>query len=130
MTRLPSALFVVDIVKEGIAVKEAKRLGIPVFGLVDTNSNPNEVDFSIPANDDAAKSIEIIVAALCESIKEGFEERKIEKADANAAEAQEGNEDEAPRERKAKAKKERVAKEDEEAINAAVAGKFIKEDEE
>ncbi|OJU41934.1 MAG: 30S ribosomal protein S2 [Bacteroidales bacterium 45-6] len=129
MTRLPSALFVVDIVKEGIAVKEAKRLGIPVFGIVDTNSNPNDVDFAIPANDDAAKSIEIIIGSLCEAMKEGFEERKIEKADSNAAEAQE-DEDGTPRERKAKAKKERVAKEDEEAINAAVASKFIKEDEE
>lgn len=129
MTRLPSALFIVDIVKESIAVKEAKRLGIPVFGMVDTNSNPNDVDFAIPANDDAAKSIEIIISSLCEAMKEGFEERKIEKADSNAAEAQE-DEDGTPRERKAKAKKERVAKEDEVAINAAVASKFIKEDEE
>ncbi|MBP1617893.1 MAG: rpsB [Bacteroidetes bacterium] len=131
MTRLPSAIFVVDIVKEGIAVKEAKRLGIPVFGIVDTNSNPNDVDFSIPANDDASKSIEVILASLCEAIKDGFEERKIEKADASAAEAQEaGEDDETPRERKSKARKERVAKEDEQAINAAVASKFIKEDEE
>ncbi len=129
MTRLPSALFVVDIVKEHIAVKEAKRLGIPVFGMVDTNSNPNDVDFAIPANDDAAKSIEIILSTLCDAIKEGYEERKIEKADSNAAEAQDG-EEETPRERKSKAKKERVAKEDEAAINAAVASKFIKEDEE
>ena len=130
MTRLPSALFVVDIMKEGIAVKEAKRLGIPVFGMVDTNSNPNDVDFAIPANDDAAKSIEIIIASLCEAIKEGFEERKIEKADSNAAEAQEGEEGAAPRERKSRAKKERVAKDDEQAINAAIAGKFAKEEDE
>lgn len=130
MTRLPSALFIVDIVKEGIAVKEAKRLGIPVFGMVDTNSNPNDVDFAIPANDDAAKSIEIILSFLCESIKEGLEERKIEKADDKAAEAQEGDEENAtPRERRTRAKKERVAKEDEQAMNAAKASKFVKEEE-
>ncbi len=104
MTRLPSALFVVDIMKEHIAVKEAKRLGIPVFGLVDTNSNPNDVDFAIPANDDAAKSVELILSNLCESIKEGLEERKVEKADADAAEQQGG--EGAPRERKARAKKQ------------------------
>ncbi|WP_165021331.1 MULTISPECIES: 30S ribosomal protein S2 [unclassified Dysgonomonas] len=129
LTRLPSALFVVDIMKEHIAVREANRLGIPVFAMVDTNSDPSGIDFVIPANDDASKSIEIIISSLCDSIKEGLEERKIEKADSNAAESQ----DDAPkRERKARtgAKKERVAKEDEEAINAAVASKFAKEDEE
>ncbi len=129
LTRLPSALFVVDVLKEHIAIKEANRLGIPVFAMVDTNSNPVDVDFIIPANDDASKSIEIILGHLCDSIKEGLEERKVEKADANAAEDQ----DDAPRrERKPKtgAKKERVAKEDEAAINAAVASKFVKEDEE
>lgn len=127
LTRLPSALFVVDVLKEHIAIKEANRLGIPVFAMVDTNSNPDSIDFVIPANDDAAKSIETILGFLCESIKEGLEERKVEKADANAAEQQ----DEARKERKAKtgAKKERVAKEDEEAINAAVASKFAKEEE-
>jgi len=88
LTRLPSALFVVDVMKEHIAVAEANRLGIPVFGIVDTNSNPNNVDFVIPANDDATKSIEVILDAVCGAIKEGLEERKVEKADEEAAAAQ------------------------------------------
>lgn len=131
LTRLPSALFVVDVMKEHIAVREANRLGIPVFAMVDTNSNPDDIDFVIPANDDAAKSIELILGSLCDAIKEGLEERKIEKADSAAAEAQ--DEEGAPRrERKAKAgaKKPVVEKEDQEAINAAVARKFAKGDEE
>ncbi len=86
LTRLPSALFVVDVMKENIAVKEAIRLGIPVFGIVDTNSNPDNVDFVIPANDDASKSIEVILDACCEAIAEGIEERKAERVDAEAAE--------------------------------------------
>ena len=88
MTRLPSAVFVVDVIKEKIAVAEANRLGIPVFGIVDTNSNPNNIDFVIPANDDATKAIDVILTAVCEAIKEGLEERKVEKADEEAAEAQ------------------------------------------
>ena len=88
LTRLPSALFVIDICKENIAVKEAQRLGIPVFGIVDTNSNPNDVDFAIPANDDAKDSVEVILNACCGAIAEGLEERKAEKADEKAAEAQ------------------------------------------
>ena len=87
LTRLPSALFVVDVMKEHIAVAEAVRLGIPVFGMVDTNSNPKNIDYVIPANDDATKSIEAVVSALCEAIAEGLEERKVERADAEAAEA-------------------------------------------
>ena len=79
--RLPSALFVVDVMKEHIAVAEAKRLGIPVFALVDTNSNPEDVDFVIPANDDASKSIEVILDAVCGAMAEGLEERKVEKID-------------------------------------------------
>jgi small subunit ribosomal protein S2 len=79
LTRLPSALFVVDVCKEHIAVREAKRLGIPVFAMVDTNSDPNDIDFPIPANDDASKSISLIVDILCQSIEEGLNERKIEK---------------------------------------------------
>jgi len=132
LTRLPSALFVVDVMKENIAVREANRLGIPVFAMVDTNSNPEDIDFVIPANDDAAKSIELILGSLCEAIKEGLEERKIEKADSAAAEAQGQDEEGAPRrERKAKAgAKKAVTKEDQDAINAAVASKFAKEDEE
>jgi small subunit ribosomal protein S2 len=79
LTRLPSALFVVDVCKEHIAVREAKRLGIPVFAMVDTNSDPSDIDFPIPANDDASKSISLIVEILCQSIEEGLNERKIEK---------------------------------------------------
>ena len=79
LTRLPSALFVVDVCKEHIAVKEAKRLGIPVFAMVDTNSDPSNIDFPIPANDDASKSISLIVGILCDAIMEGLNERKIEK---------------------------------------------------
>jgi len=78
---LPSALFVVDVLKEHIAVAEANRLGIPVFGIVDTNSNPENVDFVIPANDDSSKSVDIILNTVCEAINEGLEERKIEKID-------------------------------------------------
>jgi small subunit ribosomal protein S2 len=79
LTRLPAALFIVDISKEYIAVHEAQRLNIPVFAIVDTNSDPNEVDFPIPANDDASKSISLIVDIVCKAIQEGLEERKIEK---------------------------------------------------
>lgn len=125
LTRLPSALFVVDVMKEHIAVREANRLGIPVFGMVDTNSNPNNIDYVIPANDDATKSVEVILGAICEAMNEGLQERKTEKIDAEAAE-------EAPkRERKAKAavKKERTKKEDDDALNANVAGKFAKDEE-
>jgi len=85
LNRLPSALFVVDVCKEHIAVSEANRLGIPVFGIVDTNSNPTNVDFVIPANDDASKSIELILGTVCEAINEGLEERKVEKADEKVA---------------------------------------------
>ena len=85
LTRLPAALFVVDVLKEQIAVREANRLGIPVFGIVDTNSNPDNVDFVIPANDDASKSIEVILDACCAAIAEGVEERKAERVDAEAA---------------------------------------------
>ena len=125
LTRLPSALFVVDVMKEHIAVAEANRLGIPVFAMVDTNSNPNNVDYVIPANDDATKSVEVILGAICEAMNEGLQERKAEKQDAEAAgEAQK-------KERKAKApvKKERTKKEDDEALNANVAGKFAKDEE-
>ncbi len=99
LNRLPSALFVVDVLKEHIAVAEANRLGIPVFGIVDTNSDPDTVDFVIPANDDASKSIDIVLSTVCEAIKEGLEERKVEKVDAK--EAGEG-EERAPRKRRAR----------------------------
>ena len=88
LSRLPSALFVVDVLKEQIAVREANRLGIPVFGIVDTNSNPNNIDFVIPANDDAKDSVEVILNACCTAIAEGIEERKAEQADEKAADAQ------------------------------------------
>ena len=128
LTRLPSALFVVDVMKEHIAVREANRLGIPVFGMVDTNSNPNNIDYVIPANDDATKSVEVILGAICEAMNEGLQERKAEKIDTEAAGEGEG----AKRERKAKAavKKERTMKEDDEALNAKVADKYAKDIEE
>ena len=88
MSRLPSALFVVDVHKEHIAVAEAVRLGIPVFAMVDTNSDPSDVDFVIPANDDASKSIELVLDTVVAAMNEGLEERKVEKADSNAAEAE------------------------------------------
>ena len=99
LTRLPSALFVVDVCKEHIAVREANRLGIPVFAIVDTNSDPSNIDFVIPANDDATKSIEVILDACCAAIAEGLEERKAEKVDMEAA--GEG-EEEAPKARPAR----------------------------
>lgn len=79
LTRLPAALFVVDITKEYIAVREARKLGIPVFAMVDTNSDPTMVDFPIPANDDASKSILLIIDIMCKAIEEGLGERKVEK---------------------------------------------------
>ena len=85
LNRLPSALFVVDVLKEHIAVAEANRLGIPVFAMVDTNSDPTNIDFVIPANDDASKSIETIVGAVVAAMAEGLEERKAEKVDTAAA---------------------------------------------
>ncbi len=124
LTRLPSALFVVDVMKEYIAVREANRLGIPVFGIVDTNSNPENVDFVIPANDDATKSIEVILEACCTAIQEGLEERKAERVDMEAA-------GEAPATKgKRRISKARLDKSDEEAINASKAAVFIKEEEE
>lgn len=125
LTRLPSAIFVVDVMKENIAIKEAQRLGIPIFGIVDTNSNPNGIDFVIPANDDATKSIDVILTAIATAIQEGLEERKVEKVDAEVSEA-------APviKEKKSRvSKRPRTQREDEEALNANVVKKFIKEEE-
>lgn len=79
LTRLPSALFIVDILNEKIAVNEAKKLNIPTFAIVDTNSNPNEVDYPIPGNDDASKSIALILGHMIEAIEEGLAERKVAK---------------------------------------------------
>ena len=110
LTRLPSALFVVDVMKEHIAVKEANRLGIPVFGIVDTNSDPKNIDYVIPANDDAKDSVEVILGACCEAIAEGLTERKAEKADekANAEQSEVAPE----------AKPKRSARKTEEALKA------------
>ena len=108
LNRLPAALFVVDVMKEQIAVREANRLGIPVFGIVDTNSNPDNIDFVIPANDDASKSIEVILEACCAAIAEGLEERKVEKADSEAA-AQQDDQPVKKSRRSGKAREEEVA---------------------
>ena len=123
LTRLPSALFVVDVLKEQIAVREANRLGIPVFGIVDTNSDPNNIDFVIPANDDAKDSVEVILNACCAAIADGLEERKAEKADEKAADAQaEADEEEAkPRRAARKARKEEAPAEAPVAEEAAPA---------
>lgn len=88
LTRLPAALFIVDISKEHIAVAEAKRLNIPTFAIVDTNSDPNQVDFPIPANDDASTSISIVIDIITKAIEEGLSERKVDKE--SAAEEKEG----------------------------------------
>jgi small subunit ribosomal protein S2 len=86
MSRLPSALFVVDVKREHIAVAEARRLNIPVIAMCDTNSNPELVDFPIPANDDAYKSVSLIILAIGKAIEEGLMERKQERDDARLAE--------------------------------------------
>ncbi|MDE7401792.1 MAG: 30S ribosomal protein S2 [Muribaculaceae bacterium] len=111
--RLPSALFVVDVMKEHIAVAEAKRLGIPVFAIVDTNSNPADIDYIIPANDDASKSIEVILDAVTAAMAEGLEERKVEKIDAQE------DKDAAPAEGEAPARRRRVRRN--EAVTATPA---------
>ena len=114
LTRLPSAIFVVDVMKEHIAVHEANRLGIPVFAIVDTNSNPNDIDFVIPANDDATKSVEVILDACCAAIAEGLEERKAEKVDMEAAGENEGK-------KKGGRSKARAEKAEEVAVEEAAA---------
>ena len=94
MSRLPAAVFIVDIKKEHIALTEANHLSIPIFAMVDTNSNPKDVDFLIPSNDDASKSIELVVGYMCDSIKEGLAERKAskQKVEAENLKAQEKKE--------------------------------------
>ena len=104
LTRLPAAMFIVDITKENIALREANRLNIPVFAIVDTNSDPEIVDFPIPANDDAAKSISLIVDKICDSIQEGLEERKLER-DKEGASGEEVEEKVSRRDKKQPAKK-------------------------
>ena len=98
LTRLPAAIFIVDIMKEHIAVAEAQKLNIPTFAITDTNTDPTEVDFAIPANDDATKSISIIVDVMVQAIEEGLSERKMDKdAEAKASE-EEAMEDAKPKE--------------------------------
>lgn len=101
LTRLPAALFIVDVMKEKIAVREAHRLGIPVFGIVDTNSDPNGIDFVIPANDDASQSIQLIISVMVDAIKEGLAERKLER-DKEDVEVETEGEEEQPRRRRAR----------------------------
>ena len=114
LTRLPSALFIVDVSKEHIAVREAKRLGIPVFAMVDTNSDPSDIEFPIPANDDASKSISLIIGILCEAIEEGLNERKIEK-------------DKEPQQKERKISRRELETKD---IPAAIIEAIVEEDEE
>ena len=123
LTRLPSALFVIDVMKEHIAIKEAQRLGIPVFAIVDTNSDPKNVDFVIPANDDAKDSIDVILTACCNAIAEGLEERKAEKADEKAAaeQAEEAAEAKPKRTRKARKEEPKTEAPAEEAAEAPAA---------
>ena len=117
LTRLPSALFVVDVMKEHIAIKEANRLGIPVFAIVDTNSDPKPIDFVIPANDDAKDSVETILSACCTAIADGLEERKAEKADEKAAAEQ--SEEAKPRRARKAARKDAEPATEEPAAPAA-----------
>ena len=115
MTRLPGALFIVDTMREHIAVKEAQKLNIPIFAMVDTNSDPRDVDFVIPSNDDASKSIEKILAHVTDAVAEGLSERKADKEAANKAEAApapEEKKEETVAEVKEEAPKEVVAKEE------------------
>lgn len=92
LNRLPSAIFVVDILKEHIAIAEAKKLNIPTFAIVDTNSDPTKVDFPIPANDDASKSIDLIVGAMVQAIEDGLMERKLDKDKRDLEEKEEHDE--------------------------------------
>ncbi|MCF8357338.1 MAG: 30S ribosomal protein S2 [Prolixibacteraceae bacterium] len=106
LTRLPAALFVVDVMKEKIAVREAQRLGIPVFAMVDTNSDPENIDFVIPANDDASDSIKLIIGEMCEAVREGLGERKAEREKEMA-----DKKDQKTKSKKSAAKKETSASE-------------------
>ena len=100
MTRLPGALFIVDTMREHIAVKEAQKLNIPIFAMVDTNSDPRDVDYLIPANDDASKSIDIIMTEVANAVAEGLAERKSEKGDASEGKS-EGKKEKAPKKKEA-----------------------------
>ena len=111
MSRLPGAIFVVDTLNEKISVKEAQKLKIPIFAMVDTNSNPDEVDFIIPSNDDASKSIEKILSVVCKAIQEGLDVRKMEKEAANEG-SSENTDTEKEEPKKAKAENADTEKEE------------------
>jgi small subunit ribosomal protein S2 len=128
LTRLPSALFIVDVMKEHIAVREANRLGIPVFAMVDTNSDPTNISFVIPANDDATKSVDVILGAVCEAINEGLQERKIEKIDTEPSEdAPTSSPVKRERRNKTFVRRERTKREDDDAINPAATNRVEKD---
>ncbi len=119
MTRQPAAIFIVDVMKENIALKEAVRLNIPTFAMIDTNSDPRSVDFPIPSNDDATKSVAVILDHVTEAIREGLEERKTAKAQQEA----DKKEQKAKKEEAAAKKKEEAAAKKEEADKKAEADK-------
>ncbi|MBO7584614.1 MAG: 30S ribosomal protein S2, partial [Bacteroidales bacterium] len=129
LNRLPSALFVVDVQKEINAVKEANRLNIPVIAMVDTCCDPTNIDYVIPANDDAAKSIALVTEVLCKAVAEGLEERKLEKDKAQDEAGDEAEAAPAPARRvrtrrsapKAEAKAEEVKQEESAPAEAAPA---------
>ena len=127
LTRLPAALFVVDVMKEHIAVKEANRLGIPVFGIVDTNSDPKNIDYIIPANDDAKDSVETILDAVCGAVAEGLTEHKAEKADEKASAEQAEEAAEGKRHARRARKEEPVAAEEAKAEAPAAEAKEAEE---
>ena len=127
LTRLPAALFVVDVMKEHIAVKEANRLGIPVFGIVDTNSDPKNIDYVIPANDDAKDSVEVILNAVCGAVAEGMNEHKAEKADEKASAEQAEEAAEGKRRSRRTRKEEPVAAEEAKAEAPAAEAKEAEE---
>ncbi len=110
LTRLPAALFVVDVKKEHIAVNEAIKLNVPVFGIVDTNSDPSNIDFPIPANDDAFKSISLIVKEIANAVEEGLMERRKDKEEAKMQEEAEAKKREDEKAEKEKAENEKVEK--------------------
>jgi small subunit ribosomal protein S2 len=118
LTRIPAAIFIVDVMKEHIALAEAKKLGIPVFAMVDTNSDPRPVDFPIPSNDDAGRSISLVMDVLVQAVAEGLQERKADKdqADAQAAAVKKTKEE------SAEAAAEESAKEEAPAADEAAEG--------
>jgi small subunit ribosomal protein S2 len=127
LTRLPAALFVVDVMKEHIAVKEAKRLNIPVFGMVDTNSDPNVVDFPIPANDDASNSIALIVEVVATAIQEGLGERKVEREKEGGDRPEKDNKGDKGKARKAGDKRPKLNVIDDEEVAVVPKAKFEKD---